>query len=212
VTYVDADLWLLRSPAPVFAEIEAAGRPVLITRHGFAPEHDQSASSGRFCVQFMTFTFPDGEVVRQWWEDRCIEWCYARHEDNKFGDQKYLDDWPERFPDLVHVLEHQEWALGPWNATRFPYSDGVFYHFHGLRIGEDRRVHLGGYPLPPVLVRHVYQPYAEALGRSLAALARAGVEVRPQRTAPTAWSSLTSRLALLGAERWRLGVDHTLRI
>ena len=101
VTYLDADMWFRKHPAPIFREFEASGKQVLITDHAYAPEYDQSATSGQYCVQFITFTRDGGEVVRQWWEDRCVEWCYARFEDGKFGDQKYLDSWPELFLEQV---------------------------------------------------------------------------------------------------------------
>src|SRR3546814_15041181 len=106
-----------------------------MTDHGHSPEYDQSATSGQYCVQFMTFNRHGGEHIRHWWESRCIEWCFARFEDGKFGDQKYLDDWPERFGNDVHVLGHEAWTQAPWNATRFPYSQSILFHFHGLRLG-----------------------------------------------------------------------------
>ncbi len=59
----------------------------------------------------MTFKRNDGELVRSWWEERCLEWCYARFEDGKFGDQKYLDDWTSRFNKQVHVLKNKELML-----------------------------------------------------------------------------------------------------
>ncbi|WP_280154578.1 hypothetical protein [Piscinibacter sp. XHJ-5] len=181
VTYVDADLCMRKDPAPLFAELEASGAQVLITDHGYAPEYDQSAKSGQYCVQFMTFSRHGGEPVRQWWEDRCIEWCYARFEDGKFGDQKYLDDWPSRFKGLVHVLRQQEWAQAPWNATRFPYSQAVFFHFHGLRIAPGRRFDLGTiYALPSATLQNVYEPYIADLKAAIAQLERLGFAARPQ--------------------------------
>ena len=117
VTYVDADLWFRDAPAPIFREFERSGKQVLITDHAYAPEHDQTATHGRYCVQFITFTREGGEPVRQWWQERCVEWCFARSENGKFGDQKYLDDWPERFGDQVHVLRHAEWTRAPWNVA-----------------------------------------------------------------------------------------------
>src|SRR5436853_6139245 len=66
VTYLDADLWFRRTPAPIFREFEASGKEVLITDHAYAPEHDQTAESGRFCVQFLTVTRDGGEIVRKW--------------------------------------------------------------------------------------------------------------------------------------------------
>jgi hypothetical protein len=181
VTYIDADIWFRKDPAPIFDEFDASGAHVLITDHGYAPEYDQSAKSGQYCVQFMTFERDDGEVVRRWWEERCIEWCYARFEDGKFGDQKYLDDWPYRFKGMVHVLRRQELAQAPWNATRFPYSQAVFFHFHGLRIAPGRRLDLGPiYPLPRATVKQVYEPYVVDLKSGIATLQNLGFAARPQ--------------------------------
>lgn len=180
VTYLDADLWFLKSPKLIFDEFDASGKDVLITEHAYAPENDQSATSGKYCVQFMTFKRNSGEVVRKWWEERCIEWCYARFEDGKFGDQKYLDDWDSRFETNVHVLYRQEFAQAPWNVTRYPYSQAVFFHFHSFRIAPRRRLCLGGYPLPPIVVKHVYDPYIVDLKRGIMRLRDLGIEVRAQ--------------------------------
>jgi hypothetical protein len=187
VTYLDADLWFLRDPAPIFREFEASGKEVLITDHAYAPEHDQTATSGRFCVQFLTVTRDGGETIRKWWEERCIEWCYARSEDGKFGDQKYLDDWPERFGPWVHVLADHSLTLAPWNAMRFPYSSSVFYHFHGLRIISDRRVGLGlgRYVVPASVMQNVYRPYLRELRTARCVLADEGLPLQPQDSLST---------------------------
>jgi len=207
VTYVDADLWFRKNPAPLFRELEASGKQVLITDHAYAPEHDKSASSGQYCVQFMTFT-QAGEVVRQWWEDRCIEWCFARCENGKFGDQKYLDDWPERFGDQVHVLEHEEWTQAPWNATRFPYSSAVTYHFQGLRLIAERTVSLGDYPLPPALMRNVYEPYLDALRKARSACAGVGFTPRVLRQRESMFWRLKRRLYGFYVHGWRVRYQH----
>jgi hypothetical protein len=183
VTYIDADLWFRQCPTPIFREFDASASQVLITDHAYAPEYDQSATSGQYCVQFMTFTRKGGEVVRQWWEDRCIEWCYSRAEDGKFGDQKYLDDWPERFSDLVHVLRDKELTLAPWNATRFPFGRGIFFHFHGLRVVSLKSVNVGMYPLPKPLLDNVYKPYLNDLRTAVRMMSLVGVPVTFQAVA-----------------------------
>lgn len=180
VTYIDADLWFRKCPAPIFREFDASGKHVLITDHAYSPEYDASEASGQYCVQFMTFTRQGGEVVRKWWEDRCVEWCYSRIEDGKFGDQKYLDDWPERFINFVHVLNDKELALAPWNALRFPFGRGVFFHFHGLRIISGSKVNIGMYPLPKSLVDSVYKPYLDDLRNSMRMLNKLGLKLRSQ--------------------------------
>jgi len=184
VTYLDADLWFRKNPGPIFRELGASGKGVLITDHAYAPEYDESVKYGQYCVQFMTFT-RNGEPVRKWWEDRCIEWCFARSEDGKFADQKYLDDWTERFAGQVHVLQNRELLLAPWNATRFPLGNSVAYHFHGLRLTDKDRVLLQGvYRLPARVIEDVYKPYYKDISVSILRLSMIGFEIRPQAKAP----------------------------
>lgn len=204
VTYLDADLWFMKSPAPIFREFEASGAAVLITDHAYAPEFDQAVESGQYCVQFMTFVRGRGELVRKWWEERCIEWCFARAENGKFGDQKYLDDWPERFEGAVHVLARQDLALAPWNVTRFPISHAVFFHFHGLRILPGRRIDLSpGYPLPQPVLRHAYDPYVQQISAATKLLAQLDFTPRPQAQ-PQRWHEWLRRwVSGVWQYRWR---------
>jgi hypothetical protein len=162
VTYVDADLWFRRSPKIIFSEFESSDKKVMITDHGYSPRHDYSAVSGQFCVQFMIFK-RQAEEIRSWWEAKCLEWCYCRGEDGKFGDQKYIELWPILFEDSVHVLRNKELTLAPWNAMRFPYGNSVFYHFQGLRIVSKKTINLGPYAIPPPLYSYVYKPYFQDL-------------------------------------------------
>lgn len=201
VTYIDADMWLCGDPGKVLLEFEQSGKSVLITEHAYSPEHDQGVRSGRYCVQFMTFTRDGGERVRQWWADRCIEWCFNRVEDGKFGDQMYLEDWPQRFPHEVHVLQDKALLQAPWNASRFAASDAIAYHFQGLRLlSTHRAVLTEDYALPrPVLLTH-YRRYAADLGMAIQRLRLAGVPVQRQVTRSTAM--LYARLILKRLRAW----------
>jgi hypothetical protein len=144
VTYLDADLFFFQPPRLLIGELLESGKHVLITEHAFAPEYADRIVFGRFCVQFVTFrnTEPARRILR-WWQERCIEWCYAREEDGKFGDQKYLDQWPELFPSDVHVLTRTDRTLAPWNVAHLSRLlesvSPVFYHFHGLKIVSSHR-------------------------------------------------------------------------
>jgi SAM-dependent methyltransferase len=144
ITYLDADLMFFRDPTPLFDEL--GDDSVLITPHRYAERWSHfEAISGIYNVQFVTFRNDEHglETVR-WWRDRCLEWCYFRPEDGKLGDQKYLDDWPERF-EGVHVLEHPGGGLAPWNVENYELRSGdgsvlvdadplVFHHYHSLRL------------------------------------------------------------------------------
>jgi len=182
-TYLDADLWFLGSPDKIFEEFDQSGKQVLITEHAYSPECDESDASGIYCVQFMCFTREGGETVRSWWQDRCLEWCYERFEDGKFGDQKYLDDWPLRFPEQVHVLQQKQAMLAPWNIARFPFKQGIVWHFQALRLqqrGQRYFVDYGSYHFPPDILLHVYKPYLEDLRESIQQMLSVGEKPRPQ--------------------------------
>jgi len=216
VTYLDADLWFRRNPAPIFRDFDSSRRHVLITDHAYAPEYDQSDTSGQYCVQFMTFTREGGEPVRKWWQDRCIEWCYARYEDGKFGDQKYLDDWPDRFPEQVHVLSDTELILAPWNATRFPFGRAICWHFHGLRIeigpsNKEYGVYCGNYPLPAPAIRYVYKEYLKDLQMAITAIKDSGGDIMAQRKG-TLRSKLKLFLQGYRGQWWRTAVGIYLRL
>jgi hypothetical protein len=193
ITYLDADLMFFADPQPLFDEL--GDDAVLIVPHRYAPEHrHMEPTSGVYNVEWLTFRRDrDGLAVLRWWRDRCIEWCYARFEDGKMGDQKYLDDWPERFARL-HVLQHPGGGLAPWNVTNHQLAerDGaptvdeqplVFYHYHSLKLfrptavawlasaaGRLRSPADGSsfywttnYPVSPAEHRLVWGPYLRAL-------------------------------------------------
>lgn len=194
VTYIDADLWFLQSPKPLFADFEASKAAVLLTEHAYAPQRDETATSGHFCVQFMTFVRDRSDPIRIWWQDRCIEWCFARYEDGKLGDQKYLDHFPSLFGDQVRIAPQRSWCLGPWNCERFPYSEGIFYHFHGVRLAPRGRINIGS-PLPPaVTYREVYLPYTAAILRASKALLVHDWKRRPQQPARSPVRSLGAEI------------------
>ena len=170
VTYLDADLWFRKNPTEIFDEFYNSGKKVLITDHGYAPEYDSSGVSGQYCVQFMTFKKGGCEDILEWWKIKCIEWCHSYLDDNRFGDQKYLDTWPEMFKSSVHVLSKFYLALGPWNASVYPYGNSVFYHFHGLKvlsIYPKIKLYIGPYFIPYPTIENVYCKYIEDLRLSV---------------------------------------------
>ena len=121
-TYIDADMCFYQNPQILIDE-KPEDCSVIITEHRYTPAYDKSKLSGKYCVQFMYFDNTEGGLtVLKWWRDRCIEWCFNRFEDGKFGDQKYLDDWTTRFKG-VHVLQHLGSGLAPWNVQQYDFLD-----------------------------------------------------------------------------------------
>jgi hypothetical protein len=166
-TYLDADLYFFNNPSVLIKEMGDAS--VLITKHRYTPKYDQSTTSGIYCVQFMTFNNNnDGLKVLNWWRNACIDWCYARHEDGKFGDQKYLDDWTTRF-NHVHVLKNLGGGVAPWNVQQYDLTDDnfklIFYHFHNLKFLEKNKIDLGGYALDKNDIDLLYKPYIKHIDK-----------------------------------------------
>ena len=161
VTYLDADMFLFKNPKPIFKEFDQSGKQVLITDHAYAPDNDQSSTSGQYCVQLLVFSRASLNSVCKWWQDQCINWCKSYFEAGKFGDQKYLESFEQLFPDDVHVLSELDILLAPWNASRFPHSRCVAFHFHQLRLtGPSTPVKLiTGYHIPKPTLKNIYLPY-----------------------------------------------------
>jgi len=179
-TYLDADTWFLKDPTKIFSELDLSGKSVLITDHAYSFEHDQSKTSGKYCVQFMTFSRVDGEEVRAWWQEQCLEWCYARFEDGKFGDQKYLERFPELFSSKVHAAQDLANFMAPWNATRFSFKEAIVWHFHGLRIVKlfgQMKVYYGDYFLPAEVLQDVYALYIQDIALAIEKLKINGIKI-----------------------------------
>ena len=213
VTYIDSDVWFLKDPYIAFQELEKSKKSLLITKHAYHPEYDYSVESGIYCVQFMIFKRYSSEVVRKWWEERCVEWCFARHENGKFGDQLYLNAWNEIFHDSVCVLSYGGYTLAPWNVQRFPFSDAFLYHFQGLRILRNGRVLLGPpLSMPQPVLRKVYKEYINDLKEVIIRLESIGFGVKAQRADIT----IFERIIAVGRELKRIilkiGVLRTVRV
>lgn len=192
--YIDADMVFYQNPQILLDEMPKSAN-VLITEHRYTPQYDKSKLSGKYCVQFMYFdNSENGQKVLNWWRERCLEWCYNRHEDGKFGDQKYLDDWLTRF-DGVHSLQHLGGGLAPWNVQQFDFQlvknnilgslktqnlkntegsnfESVFFHFHGVKLYEgDKAIFAPKMYVLNESVRQIfYYPYLQKLKAAQAEL------------------------------------------
>jgi hypothetical protein len=177
VTYLDADLFFFSTPMPVFDEIADAS--VAIIGHRLSPYLRQLEAHGIYNVGWVSFRRDEsGLACLRWWRERCLEWCYDRVEDERFADQKYLNDWPTRF-DRVVVLQHKGANLALWNVSNYNLTwngqrisvDGqplIFFHFHELKRVRSwlYNLNLSRYRVKPTAMvrRRIYAPYLRRLG------------------------------------------------
>jgi len=177
-TYIDSDLFFYSDPSILLSELDEHKKNVLITEHRYSylPRLYEEKRGGRFCVQFVTFRNEEDSLkILNKWREQCIKWCYARYEDGKFGDQKYLDEWPQLY-DNIHILQHQGGGIAPWNLQQYNlFKDGnsikgkvrktgsefnvVFYHFQYVKFLENGSYDLGWYFLGAKLKKLFYVPY-----------------------------------------------------
>jgi hypothetical protein len=182
-TYIDSDMFFYSDPGILIRE--AKSKSVIISEHRYTEAYDQSVISGKYCVQFMYFKNDvNGLKALHWWRNACIEWCYNRVEDGKFGDQKYLDDWTTRF-EGIHELQHQGGGVAPWNVQQYSFRkngnsitgtekttgmefDLVFFHFHGVKFYTNQVVSYTGaaYELEREIKNILYHPYIEQLNEA----------------------------------------------
>ncbi len=186
ITYLDADLCFFSDPEPIFAEL--ADQSILILDHRYPLElkdHHLAELHGIYNVSWLSFRNDlSGQQALNWWRSKCIEWCYMLPQDGRFGDQKYLDDWPTRFQGTV-VLQHKGAGLSPWNLPNYTLHQDrnqilvddvplIFYHFnrfsqiltHIFSIGTNEYSwSFAENYLQPVHVLAIYIPYSRLLAQ-----------------------------------------------
>jgi len=119
VTYLDADLLFFSKPIKVYENFKE--KSIYIVPHRFGEKNRDKAEkdAGKYNVGFMIFKNDNNsKLCLEWWSNQCIDWCYDKNEDNKYGDQKYLDEFPRLF-DGVQVSTDIGIGLGEWNLENY---------------------------------------------------------------------------------------------
>ena len=197
LTYLDADLYFFKSPSLIIDEFKKSKKDFFITKHSYLPELDQSNSSGIYCVQFISSSFPNGLDLLHTWSDQCIDSCFDMVKDGKYGDQKYLEDLVCLYPTKIHILEKEFYAQAPWNAGKFVCGDAVFFHFQGLRIKKNFQVDFGYFKIPKFVFLNIYRPYLNNLYNSILILQNIGWELKSQGKIPNLLRRFLRRIRIL---------------
>jgi glycosyltransferase involved in cell wall biosynthesis len=141
LTYLDADMYFFSSVEPMFAELGAASI-------GIIPHRLQATSFarrfGQFNVGWISFRRDEeGLACIERWRRQCLEWCYDRVEPTRYADQKYLDEWPQRYRNVC-VFRHPGANLARWNVgerrvtahgeqVRVNGQPLIFFHFASFK-------------------------------------------------------------------------------
>ncbi len=216
LVYLDADLFLFSSPQPIWDELDKGS--LLLCAHRFPDFLKHYERHGRYNVGVLGWRRDkDGLACLEWWRERCLEWCFDRLEADRYADQKYLEEWPQRFSGVVEC-RHPGVNLAPWNWMnhRYDYSssevqiDGqplVVFHFARFRaIRGDWWWQSGqlDYGVMPAALRHaLYGAYWRALQAASVEIGLVPPE-RATRFDRSFWRALPMRL-VFGSDWLRVG-------
>lgn len=174
ITYIDADMIFYNTPQPIFELMK--NKSIMATEHGFIERDMHNLKYGRFNAGWVTLrNNSTGKECAYRWRNQCVAWCFDRLEDNKFADQKYIDEWPELYADQM-LIAPPSINCGPWSLVKneltqkdetlmLNHQPLVAYHFQGLRIFSPNHFYLGYYfPYSPTLIlKTLYYPYVRTL-------------------------------------------------
>ena len=171
ITYLDSDLLFFSSPQVILDELQAKGASV-----GLSPHYTRSSLFGKYCVQYVYFKNDEsGRTCLRWWRDECLKWCYSKLEGGKYGDQKYLDSFSGRFPNVC-AIENRGAGIAYWNMERYRFNQGevsfkgrrwpiVFFHYSGINVAveEGALTFRHSMYLTTDIRKTFVEPYAEAM-------------------------------------------------
>lgn len=151
VCYVDSDIYFYADPDRMFSGYDACS--VLISRHDYTIDNEiQSNKTGKYNSGLCSFNRDKiGCACLEWWKQRCENWCFLKIEEDKFTDQKYLEDFPVIF-NRVCEFNHPGVNVAFWNHggreikkqnDKYLINDTelICYHFSNFRmLSEDEYV------------------------------------------------------------------------
>lgn len=175
--YCDGDMYFFSDPATIFNEWGESSVYL-------CPQRDLDwveRKYGKFQAGLIGFKKDNhGMDCLRWWKERCIEWCHAAEDsEGRFGDQKYLDNFPIFFQ-KVKISNHLGIDAAPWNCiynNNFEISTRnnnvyiqedklVAFHFACLTIyGSDTfdLWSLGSLNINNNIIDKIYAPYLDEI-------------------------------------------------
>lgn len=176
LSYLDGDTYFFDTPSEFLEEMKDYS--IAITPHRFPETKKHNEKYGIYNVGWVSFKRDeDGLSCLAKWREDCINWCYNRLENEKFGDQKYLDNWEKHYSN-VKIIDHPGVNAAPWNLENYVvrlqenklYIDDyplIFYHFHNLYRLNANIFKLGlseySVQINPVIKQKLYGEYIQAV-------------------------------------------------
>jgi hypothetical protein len=193
LTYMDTDLYFFADPKKLYTGMDLYS--VTLSKHNLSINAKKMGVntdiSGIYNAGWLAFRQTEQSYrALEWWRDCCLEWCYRFYADGKFGEQKYLDNFPSLISDLG--ILRLGGNVAPWNIGNYEITidnigqvfidqeQVIFYHFHALQMAGEKNFKVEkergsgviqltnrGYKLSRMIKKVIYKPYLKDLNKSI---------------------------------------------
>lgn len=144
--YADNDIIYFSAPEDISERMKEGGYSIGITLHKFSEKKNwMNEKIGKYNAGLIYFiSDQNSRLCVNEWRKQCIDWCYLKYENGKFGDQLYMNKWPEKYKG-VYEIPDKGVNLGSWNIYNFKVTERgenffideeplVCYHFHRIKF------------------------------------------------------------------------------
>jgi hypothetical protein len=182
LVYFDADIFFFNSLARIESILNNS--QLVLSEHLFPQYMVSSQVYGTYNAGFIVFKNSRKSIaILQTWKKLCIEWCKLIIHENKFADQKYLEQFVTlggvkviRDPGInngqYYFKEHRKLSFSKSkNVVTVDDFSLICFHFHGIGIHKQfistgfNRYGLIKKPLTTLL--RIYLPYVRAVKREI---------------------------------------------
>ncbi|NLE25515.1 MAG: hypothetical protein GX625_09275 [Clostridiaceae bacterium] len=175
--HLDAVLFFFSSPDSIFLENPTAS--LFLTHHRNSRDFlKYYGSTGVFNTGFVGCKNDVNamDAVTKW-RTQCILYCPINEDKARklFGDQRYVESWPEEFRG-VHVVSSKGANAALWNIQNYNVTEKegkifvdeyplIFYHFSGMTIISRKEFNLNWYYHidDKNVLKYIYEPYINTL-------------------------------------------------
>ncbi|HLU23562.1 MAG TPA: glycosyl transferase, partial [Bacillaceae bacterium] len=176
IIYCDADMYFFSSPKPILDEWSTYSIFLCKQRSTRMIEHKH----GIYQAGLLGFKREENSLkILKWWKEKCLEWCYDQYEDDRWGDQKYLNKIPNKFIN-IKVIQNIGIDAAPWNIVMVDGNDVtrkgrrilienteiVCFHFGSLLMLSEIEYDLWKLEelnFTKSILKNLYSPYIKAL-------------------------------------------------
>ncbi|MBU6431441.1 MAG: hypothetical protein KGJ58_02865 [Patescibacteria group bacterium] len=144
--YADNDIIYFAPPENILERMIKNGHSIGVTPHKFSEKKDwMNEKIGKYNAGLIYFiSDQNSRLCVNEWRKQCIDWCYLKYDNGRFGDQLYMNKWPEKYKGIYEIPDKGV-NLGSWNIYNFKITERggnffvdeeplVCYHFHRIKF------------------------------------------------------------------------------